>query len=198
MIDISKIDYSKLDRPEILMFLFHPHRRDRAYRDARSDEVMDKTIEFFETKGLIKVKEDDHNAVWYQDFIDFVGNERIFATMCTPSGYGAEDSRWDTWRICEFAEILGFYGLPYWYTYQVTVLGLGPIWMSDNTELKQRAAGLLEDGAIFAFGLSEKEHGADLYSNEMTLTPTGDGTYVANGVHLREDRRHRGAGLLCR
>jgi len=24
MIDISQIDYSKLDRPEVLMFLFHP------------------------------------------------------------------------------------------------------------------------------------------------------------------------------
>ncbi|MCP4427671.1 MAG: acyl-CoA dehydrogenase, partial [Chloroflexi bacterium] len=34
---------------------------------------------------------------------------------------------------------------------------------------------------VFAFGLSEKEHGADLYSSEMTLTPTGDGTYRADG-----------------
>ena len=163
------------------MFLFHPHLRERSYPDARSGEVMRKTIEFFETKGLARVKEDDRNAVWYQDFVDFVGNERIFATMCTPSEHGAEDARWDTWRVCEFAEILGFYGLPYWYVYQVTVLGLGPIWMGDNAELKQRAARLLEDGAIFAFGLSEKEHGADLYSSEMTLSATGNGTYVANG-----------------
>ena len=163
------------------MFLFHPHRRDRSYPDARSEEVMAKTIEFFETKGLARIKDDDHGAVWYQDFVDFVGEENIFATMCTPAGYGADDSRWDTWRVCEFAEILGFYGLPYWYCYQVSVLGLGPIWMSDNEELKQRAAALLADGAIFAFGLSEKEHGADLYSNEMALAVTGDGTYVANG-----------------
>ena len=164
------------------MFLFHPHRRERTYPDARSEEVMAKTIEFFETKGLARIKEDDHGAVWYQDFVDFVGEEGIFATMCTPSGYGADDARWDTWRVCEFAEILGFYGLPYWYVYQVSVLGLGPIWMSDNEELKQRAAALLEDGAIFAFGLSEKDHGADLYSTEMSLTATGDGTYEANGT----------------
>ena len=52
--------------------------------------------------------------------------------MCTPAGNGAPDSRWDTWRVCEFAEILGFYGLQYWYTWQVSVLGLGPIWMSEN------------------------------------------------------------------
>lgn len=163
------------------MFLFHPSRRDRIHPDVRSEQIMSDTIEFFESKGLARIKEDDHGAVWYQDFIDFVGEKRIFASMCTPSGYGADDARWDTWRVTEFAEILGFYGLPYWYAYQVTVLGLGPIWMSDNEAVKERAAELLEDGAIFAFGLSEKEHGADLYSNEMALTATGDGTYVANG-----------------
>ena len=163
------------------MFLFHPHDRQRRYPDERSDEVMAKTIAFFESKGLARIKDDDHAAVWYQDFVDFVKAERIFATMCTPSQYGMDDTRWDTWRNSEFAEILGFYGLAYWYAYQVTVLGLGPVWMTDNEGLKQRAAALLEDGAIFGFGLSEKEHGADLYATEMALTSTGEGTYVANG-----------------
>ena len=27
----------------------------------------------------------------------------------TPAGYGAQDSRWDTWRISAFSEITGFY-----------------------------------------------------------------------------------------
>ena len=63
----------------------------------------------------------------------------------------------------------------------MTILGLGPIWMSDNEEIKKKTAKLLEDGGIFAFGLSEKEHGADLYSSEMALTPLGDGKYVADG-----------------
>jgi acyl-CoA dehydrogenase len=163
------------------MFLLHPADRDRPYPDARSEEVMQKTIDFFESKGLASIKEDDHAAAWYQDFVDFLGDERIFATMCTPAQYGDDDTRWDTWRNCEFAEILGFYGLPYWYVWQVSVLGLGPIWMSDNEALKEKAAALLDDGAIFAFGLSEKEHGADLYSSDMDLTATGEGTYVANG-----------------
>ena len=109
------------------MILLHPHHLDREYADERSREVMAKTVEFFETKGKRRLKDDDHAAAWYQDFLDFVGRERIFATMCTPAGFGAADARWDTWRICEFGEILGFYGLPYWYTWQVTVLGLGPI-----------------------------------------------------------------------
>ncbi len=164
------------------MILLNPGNHERPYPDERSRQVMRETIEFFESKGKGRVLEDDRAAVWYEDFIDFARDHRIFATMCTPAGYGAADARWDTWRICEFGEILGFYGLPYWYTWQVTVLGLGPIWMSENEAVKAKAAQLLEDGAVFAFGLSEKAHGADLYSSEMTLTPDGDGGYRANGT----------------
>ncbi len=61
------------------------------------------------------------------------------------------------------------------------MFGRGPTWMTDNEDLKARAAALLEEGAVFGFGLSEKEHGADLYSTDMDLRATGDGTYVANG-----------------
>ena len=163
------------------MILLNPKKHGRPYPDERSREVMLKTIDFFERKGKRRVKDDYHAKVWYADFLDFVKEEKIFATMCTPAGNGAPDSRWDTWRVCEFAEILGFYGLQYWYTWQVTVLGLGPIWMSDNESVKQRAAKALEEGGIFAFGLSEKEHGADVYSTDMILTPRGDGTYTAKG-----------------
>ena len=163
------------------MVLLNPKKHSRAYPDERSREVMLKTIEFFERKGKRRIKTDYHAQVWYADFLDFVKEEKIFATMCTPAGNGAPDSRWDTWRICEFAEILGFYGLQYWYTWQVTVLGLGPIWMSENESIKRRAAEALEQGGIFAFGLSEKEHGADVYSSDMILTPKGDGTYSASG-----------------
>jgi acyl-CoA dehydrogenase len=63
----------------------------------------------------------------------------------------------------------------------VSVLGLGPIWQSRNEEIKHRTARLLDEGGIFAFGLSEKEHGADIYSTDLVLTPNGDGTYRANG-----------------
>jgi acyl-CoA dehydrogenase len=163
------------------MVLLNPRSLTRPYPDARSAEVMRKTVEFFEAKGKTRLKADYHAHVWYADFLEFVRRERIFATISTPAGYGAPDARWDTWRICEFAEILGFYGLQYWYTWQVTVLGLGPIWMSRNEDVKRRAARLLEDGGIFAFGLSERQHGADIYSTEMTLTPVGEGRYVANG-----------------
>jgi acyl-CoA dehydrogenase len=162
------------------MILLDPKNHSRPYPDARSTEIMRKTIAFFEGKGKSRLLEDYYARPWYADFLEFVKKERIFASMCTPAGEGASDARWDTWRVCEFAEILGFYGLQYWYTWQVSVLGLGPIWMSENQSLRKRAAQALEEGGIFAFGLSEKTHGADIYSTDMVLTRDGDG-WRANG-----------------
>lgn len=163
------------------MILLNPKLHARVYPDERAREMMLKTISFFEAKGKRRLKEDDQKRVWYADFIEFQRGEQLFATLLTPTPYGGPGARWDTWRICEFNEILAFYGLAYWYTWQVSILGLGPIWMSPNEEAKRKAAQLLREGVVFAFGLSERAHGADVYATEMTLTPQPDGTYRANG-----------------
>ena len=163
------------------MILLNPQHRTHTQPDERSEEIMRATIAWFEARGKERLKADDHARAWYADFLDFIAEERIFATLLTPDTDSESDGRWDTSRLCEFAEILGFYGLPYWYTWQVTILGLGPIWMSKNPVLRARAAQKLEEGGIFAFGLSEKEHGADLYSTDMELIPQADGTYLARG-----------------
>jgi acyl-CoA dehydrogenase len=161
--------------------LLNPKKHDRYYPDVRSKEIMLKTIKFFELKGKQKLKADDREQVWYADFIKFQKTEKIFSTLLTPSEFGDSDCRWDSWRNCEFNEILAFYGLAYWYTWQVSILGLGPIWQSGNEELKHKAARLLKEGNVFAFGLSERAHGADIYATEMSLTSQPDGTYRANG-----------------
>ena len=161
--------------------LLHPKNETFEHLDPRSREIMLKTVAFFENKGKEKLKHDDHERVWYADFLEFIKEEKVFATLLTPTPYGDGDKRWDTNRNCVFNEILGFYGLQYWYTWQVTILGLGPIWMGNNEKVKEKTARLLEEGGIFAFGLSEKAHGADLYSSEMALTPLSEGQYVADG-----------------
>jgi acyl-CoA dehydrogenase len=165
----------------VLSVLLNPKRHHRGYPDAASREIMLKTIDFFESKGKVKLKEDDRGRVWYDDFLQFVRDNEIFYRLLTPDQYGEEGCRWDSWRNCEFNEILAFYGLHYWYTWQVSILGLGPIWMSANEQAKRRAAKLLKEGHVFAFGLSEREHGADIYSTSTTLTPQPNGTYRANG-----------------
>lgn len=161
--------------------LFHPGENRYDYLDDQSRSIMLKTITFFENRGKAKLKSDYHERVWYADFIEFLKKEKVFATLLTPAAHGGAGCRWDTHRNCAFNEIIGFYGMPYWYTWQVTILGLGPIWMGANEAVKAKTARLLEEGGIFAFGLSEKGHGADLYASEMSLTPLGEGRYVADG-----------------
>lgn len=148
--------------------------------DEKSQEIIKSTVDFFEKKGLARVKHDFHERIWYRDFIDFQKSKNIFYQLMTPGGYGDGTTRWDSWRNSAFNEVLGFYGLSYWYTWQVSMLGLGPIWISHNEGVKRRTADLLKSGEIFAFGLSEKEHGADIYSSEMKLVPSKDG-FLANG-----------------
>ena len=85
-------------------------------------------------------------CVWYADFLEFAAKERLFAKMGTPAreANGDPDKRWDTSRISAFSEILAFYGLDYWYAWQVTILGLGPIWQSENASARGRAAQWLD------------------------------------------------------
>lgn len=162
------------------MHLLNPKKFAQSYPDQETKEIMLKTIDFFEGMGLAKTKADYESRRWYTEFLAFNKEQQIFAKLLTPKGYG-KNARWDTSRITDFAEILGFYGLTYWYCFQVSALGVGPIFLGSNETLKKKTAKLLKQGEIFAFGLSEKEHGADIYSTEMKLIPQEDGTYIARG-----------------
>ena len=164
-------------------YLLQPKKFVSLMKDEGSRKIAEKTVSFFEAMGKTKLTEDFNKKVWYREFVDFIGKEQIFAKLLTPSEYGGgdPDCRWDSARNGEYSELLAFYGLGYWYCFQVTILGLGPVWMSKNEKAKKKAAKLLKEGAIFAFGLSERAHGADIYSTEASLTPKDDGTWLANG-----------------
>lgn len=165
--------------------LFDPNTYDPTHLDAESRRLLRATIDWFEQRGKRRLVADDQAKVWYAEFLDFVAREKLFATFCTPAAEagGDPDKRWDAARNAALSEVLAFYGLQYWYAWQVTVLGLGPIWMSDNAAARKKAAELLDRGAVFAFGLSEKEHGADVYSTDMVLTPTADGFTATGGKY---------------
>lgn len=162
--------------------LFHPQHTTFDHLDEPSRKVVRGLIDWFEAKGKAALKHDDHERVFYRDFIDAQRDLGLFAKFLTPSAYSDDpDARWDTTRIDAVNEVLGFYGLAYWYTWQVSILGLGPIWMSDNEAAKHRAAEHLRNGEVFAFGLSEQAHGADIYSTDMLLAPGTDGVLRASG-----------------
>jgi acyl-CoA dehydrogenase len=156
--------------------LLNPNAFDPQQFDPETRRQLRALIEWFEERGKVRLLQDDLTATWVADFLDFIRRERIFATFLTPSEFADGDSnkRWDTSRNAVLSEILGFYGLAYWYAEQVTILGLGPIWQSDNIKSKERAAAQLEAGGVMAFALSEREHGADIYNTDLLLTPTDD------------------------
>lgn len=162
------------------MLLFNPKTYSGQHPDQDTNDMLRAVANWFETKGLKSLKQDWHDRTWNHDFVAFMKSRHVLATLMTPQGYG-EDAAWNTLRNVEFAEIAAFYGITYWYTFQVSMLGLGPIFNSDNEQVKKRAAKLLKDGAVFAFGLSEKEHGADIYSTGMQLIPQAGGGYIARG-----------------
>jgi acyl-CoA dehydrogenase len=156
--------------------LFDPNAYDPSHFDPETRRQLRAVIDWFEGRGKTRLLRDDLEAAWVSDFLDFIKQEKIFATFLTPSEYGGGDSnkRWDTSRNAALSEIFGFYGLSYWYAEQVTILGLGPIWQSDNIKAKERAAAQLEAGGVMAFALSEREHGADIYNTDLLLTPAQD------------------------
>ncbi|MGW2813595.1 acyl-CoA dehydrogenase family protein [Streptomyces sp. NPDC001415] len=168
--------------------LFNPRTYDPTHFDPETRRLLRATVDWFEQRGKRRLIEDYRSRAWLADFLAFSAKEGLFATFLTPAsaagqetGQDEGDKRWDTARIAALNEIFGFYGLDYWYAWQVTILGLGPVWQSDNAVARARAAELLDQGEVFAFGLSEKTHGADIYSTDMLLEPDGDGGFRATG-----------------
>jgi alkylation response protein AidB-like acyl-CoA dehydrogenase len=168
-----------------MSLLFNPRTYDPSSFDQATREQLLALIDFFETKGLARNKEEYYSGEWYSDFLTLVAQKRIFADFATPAEIGelvgSGDARWDLARINELNEILGFYSLAHWYAWQVSVLGLGPVWLSGNDDARAQVAGLLAEGHIFGFGLSEREHGADIYSSDMILTRAGEGFRASGG-----------------
>ncbi|MEV0296869.1 acyl-CoA dehydrogenase family protein [Nocardia sp. NPDC050710] len=165
------------------MPLFNPKTETFAEFDPKTRELLTALVGFFEGKGKRALTADAHRAEWYDDWMGFLAESRILAYMATPKAHagGDPDKRWDTAFISKFNEITGFYGSQYWYAWGVSTLGLATIWQSNNGKAHARAAEELDRGGIIAFGLSEKDHGADIYATDMLLTPDGAGGFTATG-----------------
>ena len=68
------------------MILLNPKQYAREASDERSREIMQKTISFFEDRGLARLKEDFHERNWYADFVEFMAEEKILADMMMEIG----------------------------------------------------------------------------------------------------------------
>ncbi|MGK8489056.1 acyl-CoA dehydrogenase family protein [Nocardia asiatica] len=165
------------------MVLFNPRTDTFEEFDPATRARLRSVVDFFEKKGKQALTSDAQRAAWYEDWMEFLAESRILAYMATPRSSAGEDpdKRWDTAFISRFNEITGFYGPQYWYAWGVSTLGLATIWQSANSKAHLRAAEELDRGGIIGFGLSEKDHGADIYATDMLLTPDGAGGFTATG-----------------
>jgi alkylation response protein AidB-like acyl-CoA dehydrogenase len=177
------------------MLLFNPHAYDAAHYDEPTRRALLAVRRFFEAKGHTVLKAESHDATWYEDFLEMIARDGIFALFGTPAEVGrltngadSTTARWDTARNNDLSQLLAWYSLEHWYAWQVTVLGLGPVWTSGNAEARRLVGQMLAQGGLFAFGLSEREHGADIYSTDMVLAQDGTGWrasgekyYIGNG-----------------
>src|SRR3954451_18074914 len=78
--------------------LFNPRTYDAGEFDEPTRRALLATIGWFEERGKRRLKDDDHERVWYSDFLEFVKENGIFASFLTPAQDGAvdENKRWDT------------------------------------------------------------------------------------------------------
>jgi acyl-CoA dehydrogenase len=138
-------------------------------------------IEFFQAKGLATLKQEDRQEEWYQDWIDYQARHGIYAGLLSPQRYSSLGHRFSISRLVRFLEVFAYFSPAHGYSLHVSFLGLFPILMSDNEPLKREAVAKLEAGGLFAFGVSEQAHGADLFANEFLLTPAPGGGWTADG-----------------
>ncbi len=145
------------------------------------DPAVVKLIEFFEAKGLAALKQEDRLQKWYDDWIAYQADHRLYAQLLSPAKYSTLGGKLDLLRYARFLEVFGYFSPAHGYSLQVTFLGLGSILMGTNDALKREAIAILEAGGLLAFGVSEKAHGADLLANEFVVREAGPGRFVANG-----------------
>jgi len=155
-------------------------RGDRAEIYLR-DPAVCTLLEFFQTKGIAKLKEEDRTEQWYDDWITFQHQHRLYADVLSPARYSNHGNSFDLLRYSRFLEVLAYCSPAHGYSLHVTFLGLFSILMGSNDVLKRESVNAVESGNLLAFGVSEKDHGSDLLANEFIITDQKSGNFSASG-----------------
>ncbi len=134
-------------------------------------------VEFFWGLGPAALDE----ATCYEDWIALQATHQLYAGLLSPKQYSSRGNQLDLLRLTRFLEVFAYFSPAHAYSLHVSFLGLFPILMSANEPLKKEAIRRLEDGGLFAFGVSEKAHGSDLFANEFTVRKTQAG-WMADGA----------------
>jgi acyl-CoA dehydrogenase len=153
-----------------------------AAAEALDDPSIRLLVDFFRAKGLTALKVEDRQEDWYPDWIAYQAEHGIYASLLTPERWSSRGNRFALRRLARFLEVFAYFSPAHAYSLHVSLLGLFPILRSDNEALIREAIDRLESGGLFAFGVSEKAHGSDLFSNEFTIRRKGANRWVADGA----------------
>lgn len=137
--------------------------------------------QFFRDKGLAELKREDREEIFYDDWLAYQAKHGIYASLLSTEKYSKRGYSFNLERICRFMEKFAYYSASHAYSFQVSFLGIFPLLQSKDLEMRALAVRTLEEGGVFALGLSEKEHGSDLYSGSFRLRKAPSGDYLANG-----------------
>jgi acyl-CoA dehydrogenase len=142
-----------------------------------------KLADFFWTKGLAALKEEDRREVWYSDWLAYQAEHGLYASVLSPRQYSTKGNQFDLLKLTRFLEVFAYFSPSHGYSLQVSFLGLFSILMGSNEDLKHEAVAAIEAGGLAALGVSEKEHGSDLLANEFSVTQVSEGSanFLANG-----------------
>jgi acyl-CoA dehydrogenase len=146
-----------------------------------TDPAVRLMAEFFRAKGVIALKQEDQREEWYPDWIAYQAGHGLYASLVSPERYSSRGHRLDLRRLTRFLEAFAYYSPAHAYSLHVSFLGLFPILQSANEALKREAVARLEAGGLFAFAVSEREHGSDLMAIEFTLQADESGELTARG-----------------
>jgi acyl-CoA dehydrogenase len=138
-------------------------------------------VEFFRAKGLAALKHEDQREEWYRDWIDFQAGHGLYASLLSPRQYSTRGHQLDLRRLTRFLEAFAYFAPAHAYSLHVSFLGLFPIWQSANEALKREAVARLEAGGLFAFAVSERQHGSDLLATEFVFQAAETGELTARG-----------------
>ena len=170
-----------IENPTIYPISFAPGTAGPSTAAYLAEPAVQRLAEFFERKGLAALKEEDRHERWYDDWIAYQAKHGLYACVMSPKAYSTRGCELDLLKLTRFWEASAYFSPAHAYSLHVTFLGLFPILRGGNEALKREAIAALEMGDVFAFGVSERDHGADLLANEFTVTDVAPGRLIARG-----------------
>jgi acyl-CoA dehydrogenase len=176
----GRIDVISIDT--LYPFPFNPPTAAAGVTEYRRDPGQGILAAFFQAKGLTVLKQEDRQEEWYPDWIAYQATHGLYAGLLSSEQYSTRGHRLDILKLTRFLEAFAYFSPAHAYSLHVSFLGLFPVLMSANERLKREAMALLEGGGLLAFGVSERNHGADLLANEFTVRDAPPNGRVADGA----------------